>query len=324
MKKILSFTILFALTFILSVTPLTVSAADISSKAGAVSVTSGRLNVRKSASTSSEVVSSLKKGSYVTLISKSGDWWRVEYSDNKFGFCHADYITTVSSTPKTVKLTSGTLNVRSGAGTSYSRIAGLANGKTVIELSTSNGWSKILFGGTKTGYVSSKYLATSGALTYPKISLKVPSFKQYDSRWAKVKIGSSGKTIEQIGCATTAIAMIDSFKSGVTVYPDAMSKKLSYTSSGSVYWPKHYTPVTTSTDYLKKIYAELKEGKAVLFGAKNSYGGQHWVVITGYNGGNSLSTANFTINDPGSSTRTTLKAFLSAYPNFYKYFTYAR
>lgn len=325
MKKILSVTVTFVFLFVLLSLPFKVSAVTDSAKAGAVSITSGSLNVRKSASKSAAVVYSLKKGGYVTLISKSGDWWKVEYQGGKYGFCHADYVKIVGSTVKKVKLTSGTLNVRSGAGTSHSRIAGLANGKSVIELSSAGGWSKILFSGTKIGYVSSKYLVKSGesaALAYPAIKLSVPDFKQYDSRWAKVKIGSSGKTIEQIGCATTAIAMIESFRSGATVRPDEMAKKLSYTSSGSVYWPSHLKVVTTSTNYFNKIYTELKGGRAVLLGAKNAYGGQHWVVITGYSGGNALSTANFIINDPGSSTRTTLKSFLSSYPNFYKYFYY--
>lgn len=321
MKKTLSFVFTFFFVLVLSLTPINVSAADISSKAGTVSITSGTLNVRKSPSTSAEVVYSLKKNSFVTLIQKSGDWWQVEYANNKYGFCHADYLKTVNSTIKKVNLTSGTLNVRSGGGTSFSRIGGLENGKMVVELSTSNGWSKIIFNGSKTGFVSSKYL-TSFEQTYPQIKLAVPNFKQYDSRWASVKIGSSGKTIEQIGCATTAIAMTESFKNGTTIYPNAMAKKLSYTPSGNVYWPSHYKVVTTPTDYLKKIYSELKGGKSVLLGAKNSSGGQHWVVITGFLGGNTLSTANFTINDPGSSSRKTLKAFLTAYPNFYKYFCY--
>ncbi|MBE6760990.1 MAG: hypothetical protein E7551_01750 [Ruminococcaceae bacterium] len=323
MKKVLSFMVIFAVVFTLLAVPLTASAVDTSSKAGTVSIKNGSLNVRKSASTKAEVIYSLKKDTFITLISKSGDWWKVEYSNGKYGFCHSDYIKAVSSTTKTVKLTSGTLNVRSGAGTSYSRIGSLANGKVVIELSSSNGWSKILFNGTKTGYVSSKYLTDNKTVSYPKIALKVPSFKQYDSRWAKTKIGSSGKTIEQIGCATTAIAMIESFRKGTTIYPDAMSKKLSYTSSGNVYWPSDYTVVTTNTNYLSKIYDQLKKGKAVLLGAKNKAGSQHWVVITGYSGSDSLSIGNFTVNDPGSSTRTTLKAFLSLYPNFYKYFYYS-
>ncbi|MBQ7108681.1 MAG: SH3 domain-containing protein [Clostridia bacterium] len=322
MKKTFVFLTVFAI--FLSLCTFSVSAAiSDGADVGITSITSGVLNVRKSASTKSEIVSTLKKGSYVTLISKSGDWWKVEYKSGGYGYCHADYIKRVSHTDKVVKLTSGTLNVRSGPSTSHSRLTGLKNNQTVIELSTQNGWSKILFSGTKTGFVSSKYLALAeNSTTYSAVKLSVPSFKQYDSRWAKVKIGSSGKTIEQIGCATTAIAMMESFKNGSTIYPNEMAKKLSYTSSGNVYWPSHYTVVTTKTDYLKKIYLKLKEGKPVLLGAKNSYGSQHWVVITGFTGGAELVAEKFTINDPGSSTRTTLKSFLKSYPTFYKYFYY--
>ena len=320
MKKFLSFLLSMIFCFSFIFIPIKSNAATINSQAGTVFITSGRLNVRSSASTTSTVVTSLTKGSYVTLISKSGNWWRVEYANNTYGYCHADYIKTTSGTPATVKLSSGSLNVRSGAGTSYSKIASLYNGKAVIILSTANGWSKILFNGTKTGYVSSQYLSTSSG--YSAVALSVPSFKQTDSRWANVKIGSSGKTIAQIGCATTAIAMMESYRTGTTIYPDAMSKKLSYSSSGNVYWPSHYKVVTSSSNYLSGIYNQLKSGKPVLFGAKKSSGSQHWVVITGYTGGISLSASGFTINDPGSNTRKTLQQFLNEYPVFYKYFYY--
>ena len=116
--------------------------------------------------------------------------------------------------------------------------------------------------------------------------------------------------------------MMESFRSGNTIYPDDMSKKLKYTASGNLYWPDDYIVTTTKSDYLKKIYSALKEGKPILLGSKSSYGSQHWVVITGFNGGDSLTTSNFIINDPGSKVRTTLKDFLTDYPNFYKYFYY--
>ena len=317
MKKAVSFILTLVAVFVLLATPFNVAAATADSKAGKVSLTSGTLNIRKSASKNSAVLSSLKNGAYITLISKSGNWWKVEYKNSAYGYCHGDYIKTVSGTPKKVKLTSGTLNVRKGAGTSYSVVDSLANGKTVIQLSSSNGWSRILYSGTKLGYVSSKYLtSTSTSTKYKDINLNVPDIKQNDSRWAKVKIGSSGKTIGDIGCATTAIAMIESFRTKTTVYPDAMAKNLSYTSSGNVYWPAHLKAVTSSSGYLNKIYSYLKQGKPVMLGAKNSYGSQHWVVITGFKGG-TLTEASFTINDPGSKTRTTLKQFLSSYPTFY-------
>lgn len=296
--------------------PVRTEAATLSSKAGAVTTKSGALNVRASASTGASVVAILRKGSYITLLSKTGAWWRVEYGKNQYGYCHGDYITVVEGTPVTVATQSGPLNVRSDAGTSYAKVASLAKGETVIRLTLSGGWSRILYHGIKTGYVSAQYLSGSDA-----ISLQVPSFKQTDSRWANVTLGTSGKTMAKIGCATTAIAMMESYHTGTVIYPNAMAKKLRYTSSGSVYWPENFVTETGSSDYLSRVYQLLKQGKPVLLGAKNAYGSQHWVVITGFTGG-SLTAANFAIHDPGSNTRVNLQQFLNVYPNFYKYFYY--
>lgn len=157
---------------------------------------------------------------------------------------------------------------------------------------------------------------------YVNINLNVPNYKQYDTKWKNTIIGKSGKTIGKIGCATTGIAMIESFRQNKSIYPDAMSKKLSYSSSGDLYWPSDYKVVTDSSDYLNKVYGILKSGKPVLFGAKKSSGGQHWVVIVGYKKSDKLSASSFIINDPGSGTRTNLQQFLSDYPVFYKFFTY--
>lgn len=317
MKKHISFILTLIFMVGIMATPIKASAATMNSKAGKVSITSGTLNVRKTASTTSDILTSLKQNSYITLISKSGSWWKVEYAKGKYGYCHTDYIKTASGTPMSVNITSGTLNVRSGAGTSYSKTASLTKGQIVIRLSTKDDWSRVLFNGTKLGYVKSSYLTTGNTA----VSLAVPNYKQTDSRWANVKIGTSGKTIAQIGCATTAIAMMESYRTSSTIYPNAMAKKLSYTSSGSVYWPSNFVVVTSNSGYLNKIYEFLKQGKPIMIGAKNSYGSQHWVVITGFKGG-TLSEANFTINDPGSNTRVTLKQFLNSYPTFYKYFYY--
>ena len=300
---------------------INVSAAE-GASAGHVATAQGNLNVRRSASASGEVIASLEKGAYVTLLGKSSSWWRVEYAKGQYGYCHSDYIRQVSGREAAVKISSGYLNVRRGAGTSYGVQSKLTKGEKIIVLLDSGSWSKILYHGTKTGYVSSGYLSSAEALSYPAVKLSVPSYKQTDSRWANVTIGTSGKTMAQIGCVTTAIAMIESYTSGKTIYPDEMSKRLSYSSSGSVYWPTDYKAYTSSSGYLSKIYSELKAGRPVLIGAKNSKGSQHWVVVTGYTGAETLSAGNFTVNDPGSNTRTTLSQFLEVYPAFYKYFCY--
>ena len=301
------------------------SAAQTDSYVGAVTTGSGNLNVRKDASTNSTVLTSLKKGSYVTLISKSGAWWKVEYAQNKYGYCHSDFITPVEGKPaQVVTPDRNVLNVRSGPGTSYSRIATVNHGDIVMVRSTANGWSRILYHGTKLGYVSSQFLpgiSNNNQSAISPISLAVPSMKQTDRRWSSYPLGTTGGTIGTIGCAVTGISIMESYRTGKIIYPNDMAKQLTFTSGGSVYWPSYYTVVTNKTGYLEKIYQLLQQGKPVLLGAKNAAGGQHWVVIKGFTGG-ALTAANFTIEDPGTHTRSNLQQFFNAYPNFYKFFYY--
>ena len=315
MQKRIAFIFLFLLSFS-CLQPLRASAADLNSQAGIVSTANGSLNVRATPSTGGKVVGSLSRGSYVTLIGKSGSWWKVEYDAGKYGYCHADYIRTVSGTSASV--TASALNVRSGPSTSHSISGYLHKGDVLIVLSESGGWSRVLYQGVKLGYVSARYL--SGYLG--SVSLYLPNFKQTDSRWADMTIGSSGKTFAQIGCATTAIAMLESHRTGRTVYPNEMAGQLRYTPTGSVYWPSHYSVVTDGQNYLSGIYTRLTQGKPVLLGVKNAYGSQHWVVVTGFSGGASLTPSLFTIHDPGTVNRSNLQQLLNIYPIFYKYFHY--
>ena len=310
------FSIFFLMLLLIVLAPGAQAAANI--KAGAVTTAGGSLNVRTQPSTASPTAASLKKGSYLTLHSRSGDWWKVEYDKGRFGYCHANYITVVQGTAVSVNIRSGSLNVRSGPGTQYGKAASLYAGETVLLLSADGGWSRILYHGTKTGYVSSQYL--SGY--FRPVSLSVPNFKQTDSRWADKMVGDSGKTFSQIGCATTAVAMMESARQGRTIYPDVMSQQLRYTPSGDLYWPSHYIASTDPSGYLERIYQKLTQGKPVLLGMKNAYGSQHFVVVTGFIGGDTLTAGRFTIHDPGTYSRTNLQQLRDGYPTFYKFYTY--
>ena len=325
MKKTISILLAVFMCLLTFIFPQKAKASENIYGAGKVTTNSTTLNVRSSPSSSSTVKTALSKNSYVTLVSKSGNYWRVKYSASNYGYCHGDYITTTSTKVRTVKTSTGRLRVRSSASGTATIKDYLSSGTSVTVLSTSGNFSRIVYNGTKTGYVSSSYLATpstSSDTTYKAIKLNVPDFKQTDSRWANVTLGSSGQTIGKIGCATTAIAMLESYRTGTTIYPNTMAKKLSYTSGGAVYWPSDYTIITSSSGYLSKIYNLLKAGKPVLIGAKKSNGSQHYVVITGVKATNTLTTSSFYINDPGSNTRKTLNQFFSDYPNFYKMMHY--
>ncbi len=322
MKKIISLTLSAAIAAGIFASSPSVYGATADSMAGIVSTSGSRLNVRSGASAESTVITSLNKSTYVTLISKSGEWWKVEFADGRFGYCHEDYIDIASENTASVATNTTNLNVRSGAGKSYPVIGTLKKGENVIILSSNGYWARVLYDGTKTGCVSTDYLLANRASGYSPVSLSVPDFKQTDSRWASVKIGSSGKTIGRIGCVTTGIAMIESYRSKTTVYPHIMMKNLSYDSAGNVYWPSDYVPNYWSENYLEVIYNRLKAGQPVLVGAKTSRGNQHWVVVTGFSGGEKLSPSGFTINDPGSSVNKNLGQFFAEFPYLYKFFYY--
>ena len=291
--------------------------------AGIVAPSSTNLNVRSSASTSSTVLTSLAKGSYVSIIELSGNFYKVLYASGKVGYCHKDYISIVTGSQGAYVNTASTvLNVRSGPSTSYSIQDAVWKGESIVVLSSHGTFYKILYRGTKVGYASAAYITLrntggSNSTQSGAVKLDVPSYKQYDSRWSGVYLGNSSRTIYQAGCLTTAIAMERSYSYGYTVRPDTVAKTETYTSGGSIYWPSEYTFIYSSS-YLTTIRDLLKSGKPVIVGCKNSYGGQHWVVVTGYTPNGSVTADDFTINDPGSSARKTLSSFLSAYPTFYK------
>lgn len=149
------------------------------------------------------------------------------------------------------------------------------------------------------------------------ISLNVVDMKQSDKRWKRVSLGSSTVTIGKAGCTVTCLAMTESFRRGKTITPDSIIKELSFNRSGALTRrPSNYYVYNNKAGYLSKMEELLSEGKPVIICSKNNKTGdkkaQHWVVVTGYNG-KGLSTENFTINDPGSNTRKTLKEFLDYY-----------
>ncbi|WP_455542212.1 C40 family peptidase [Intestinibacter sp.] len=122
-------------------------------------ITGDSVNVRKGPSTSYASLGKLNKGDKVEYISTSNSWAQIKYN-GQTGYVSAQYIskTSTESNAQVKYVNCSSLNVRSGAGTSYSVVTSITLNTQVEVLSTSNGWSKIKVGST-TGYVSSKYLS---------------------------------------------------------------------------------------------------------------------------------------------------------------------
>lgn len=313
MKKIFIFLICFLAFFIFNPS-LNINAGAIDSQAGIVNTDGVNLNVRSNNSTASKIISKLKDKSYITILNSKGDFYYAEYQENTYGYVHKDYVNIISSLTKRVDTDGANLNVRYGPSTKYRQFEKIKDKDYVIILENSGSFSRILFEGNKIGYASNNYLKSIHK--YPSAKLNIINYKQYDSRWAYLTLGASGKTIKQIGCLTTCMAMSESYRTNSTITPKDIRNRSSYTTDGSLYWPKGYT-TSTSRNYLSITYNKLKNNIPVMIGLKDGKGGQHWVLVTGFTGGNTLDAASFIINDP-SSSKTSLNEVINNYPYFYK------
>ena len=153
---------------------------------GTVDSGDSTLRVRSQASTESKVLARLDHGTQVEVISTAENGWYQIVCGNITGYVSSDYlvvdaqeaVSAVSSVapaaaaqdaaeaaktaeaaapaaaePRYGKVTTASLNIRSGAGTDYDKVGSLKAGKIVTILGEANGWYQI-----ESGYVSADYV----------------------------------------------------------------------------------------------------------------------------------------------------------------------
>lgn len=138
------------------------------------------LNIRSQASTASSVIGSIKQNAIVSILEKSGDWYKVKATVNGrtvTGYAYAEYLTLTdeggsSETPDNnnsdtpAEGSAGTanvnsLNVRSKATTASSSYGTINTGTEVTILATEGQWYKVktkVNGREVTGYVFATYI----------------------------------------------------------------------------------------------------------------------------------------------------------------------
>ena len=91
-------------------------------------------------------------------------WYKVDYRSVE-GYMSGEYLTVSEKADVAigyglVQTDGSTLNMRSGPGTGYDKVAALSNGAVVTIVGIDSGWSKINTSGGLSGYVSSDYMVT--------------------------------------------------------------------------------------------------------------------------------------------------------------------
>ena len=119
------------------------------------------LHLRSSAKiTSSNIITTLAKGTKVTVLGKSGDnWYYVETSSGRKGYVAAGYLSSSSSSSSsgTNKTTAVAVNLRSSAKVANGNIIlTVPAGRTVTVVGSTGNWYKVRYNG-RTGYMKSGY-----------------------------------------------------------------------------------------------------------------------------------------------------------------------
>ena len=126
---------------------------------GNVVITSGNLNVRQSASTSSPIIASLSKDSSIMIVGEDGSFYRVQYNTaGNYGYVAKSYVEfRQMEYYLKVNNISGNLNMRSYASTNAEVVAKIpANTSFAYEYDVS-GWYCGVYG-NQVGTVSKEYV----------------------------------------------------------------------------------------------------------------------------------------------------------------------
>ncbi len=147
---------------------------------------SGSLNLRQGPGTKYAANGVVKNGDNITVLEKGKVWSKVLTDDSREGYIKNLYIygmgknyaegTTYYSKSRTgtvkTKYASSTVNVRAGANKSEARVTTLKGGTKVKVLGRNGSWYLIETKGGTQGFISSKFLSTSGSSSSSSSSSK--------------------------------------------------------------------------------------------------------------------------------------------------------
>lgn len=211
------------------------------SKLGTYKITATSLNVRSGAGTAYRSLGTLKNGSEVYVYGYKDGWGQISFG-NDIGWIslNQSYSSRIS---KHISVKSGvgfydvntdTLNIRSGASTSYSKLGTLSGGDTVFVTSVNGKWGSFYLGDGTTGWISLDYADFVGTVSFDgngasggmsdqliekgkSANLKKNNFKSGDKKfsgWAASTTGSAvysdGASFKMGSCNTVLYAVFKS------------------------------------------------------------------------------------------------------------------
>lgn len=161
----------------ISVFSISANAASRQLKTGIGFVNANSLRLRSGASSSTSTLDYASRNEVVVILGKTGSWYKVIY-DLQVGYMHSDYLKVL--TRENAELGYGNVNgngvnVRSGPGTSYSKIAVANLGDRPYIIGINETWFKVIIG-SQIGYIRSDFVDLTEIPYENKASVNTPKF----------------------------------------------------------------------------------------------------------------------------------------------------
>lgn len=163
-------------------------------------VTASALRMRSEPNTASTTITTAPKNDCVVVISKEGEWYKVNYN-LQIGYMHQDYLKVLTVENAELgygKVTGSRVNMRSGPSTSYKAVDVAASGDKAYIIGLNQGWYKVIYE-SHICYIRSDYLELT---EYPYENQKSPNSPKF------YRLGKS------LGIAPSASALNGSTSSG--------------------------------------------------------------------------------------------------------------
>ena len=250
--------------------------------------TGSGLRLRSTPSTNGKVLDSAEKGEVITIISKSGSWFKVNYN-LQVGYMHGDYLKVATKENAELgygKINGSSVNLRSGAGTGYSKVAVGSKHDKVYILGLNEGWFKVIYG-DKICYIRSDYVDLTEIPYENKDSKITPKFYKggkstgvspsADALQEKPVSGSNNISKPESNVTVSGQAIVTEARKYLgTGYVAGGASPSGFDCSGFVYYVLKqlgYAPARTPADQYKMgnsvAKASLKPGDIVFF--QNTY-----------------------------------------------------
>lgn len=258
---------------------------------GVAWITGSNLRLRSAASTSSTTLDKAPKGDVAVVISRQGDWYKVNYN-NQIGYMHGDYLDVVTKENVELgygKINGNKVNLRSGAGTSYSKVAQGNKGDKAYIIGINTGWYKVIFG-SDICYIRSDYLDLTEIPYENADSSKSPKFFENGKSTgtkpsASALKGSSNSTAATMG--DKIVAKAKQYLGYPYVWSEESPEK-GFDCSGFVYYVYNSLGIKISRTQ-DKMYAngtpvsksDLKPGDIVFFQGTYKEGISHCGIYVG-------------------------------------------